>query len=135
MHYSMLDGAKIVSDWRSAVSNGYMREAEIEFWDAQMALAGAPLTDLHAWLHVAAAISPNPPPDPDSARYMLVAVNDRRGTETIACPGPFTLGEAYTARSKFYPRPAGAAQDVRIVVRYFEQEPACCGGKGECHGS
>lgn len=133
MHYSVSNGAKIWSDWRLAVSNGYMREAEIEYWDAQMALAGAPLTDLHSWLHVAAAISPNPPPA--QAQYMLVAVNDLRGTESIACPGPFSLSEAYTARSKFYPRPKGAAQRVRIVVRYYVPEPACCGGKGACHGS
>jgi hypothetical protein len=50
---------------------------------------------------------------------MLVAVNDRTGREVVACPGPFTLDEAYVVRSKFNPH-----RYVRIVLRYFEEESA-----------
>lgn len=50
-------------------------------------------------------------------KYMLVAVVDRYQYETVVCPGPFTLDEAYTARSKF-----NAHKSRRIEVRYYVKE-------------
>jgi hypothetical protein len=64
-------------------------------------------------------------------QYCLVAINERTDKKTVLTSSPVTLDEAHTMRSKFYPRPRGAARNVRIQVEEIDMirwQRACYDG-------